>query len=247
MKKESKPTGFRVPHSCTAATPGERRTRLGADCCLTVAALTVVCVGTILLGGCATASRSSVATAPAALEKDIKKGRGAYWYSKPDVASVDCGNFDCLWNTAFNVARDDHFMIDRTDFREGLLTTQPLISKQPFEIWRDEVVDAHSMLQSALGTVRRTIQFHISREAGGGYRCVPKVLVERESLAEHRITSVTEYHDIFAVSRQLTDRDTDFGTPVILDYWYAIGRDPALEKNLAGKISAHLKSQSCDE
>ena len=83
--------------------------------------------------------------------KRCKESALRYWYKQPDVASVDCGNFDSLWNTAFDVARDDHFMIDRTDFRSGLLTTQPMISKQPFEVWRDDVVDTHSMLQSAWG------------------------------------------------------------------------------------------------
>lgn len=214
---------------------------------LTFAALKGLCVGTILLGGCATESRSSVGTTRPVLENDIKKAHGAYWYHQTDVASVNCGNFDSLWNTAFNVALDDHFMIDRTDFRAGLLTTLPMISKQPFEFWRDDVVDGHSQLQSALGTVRRTIQFHISREPGGSYRCIPKVLVERESLAEHRITSVTEYHEIFSVTRQLSERDTDIGTPVILEYWYAIGRDVELERNLAQKIRARLKSQGCDD
>ncbi len=181
------------------------------------------------------------------MERDVKKAHAAYWYRQPDVASVGCGNFDSLWKTAFDVARDDHFMIDRTDFRTGLLTTQPMISKQPFEFWRNDVVDGHSMVQSALGTVRRTIQFHLSREPDGGYRCIPKVLVERESLAEHRITSVTEYHDIFSSTRQLSERDTDFGTPVVIEYWYAIGRDPALEKDLARRIQTRLKSQPCEE
>ena len=163
------------------------------------------------------------------------------------MAGVQCASFDVLWKTATEVARRSRFTIDRTDYREGLLTTSPLVSKQPFEFWRADVADEHSMAQSALGTVRRTVHFQISREKDGGYRCVPKVLVERESYAECRITSVNEYKDVFSYTRALSERGTDEDQPLQIDYWYAIGRDNALENRLAGEIRKRLSSQQCGQ
>jgi hypothetical protein len=102
------------------------------------------------------------------------------------------------------------------------------------------------MAQSALGTVRRTIQFHFKADSAGGYRCVPKVLVERESYAERRITSVNEYKDVFSYTRALSERGTDEDQPIQIDYWYALGRDSVLEKHLASEVRERLRSRQCN-
>src|SRR5207248_2965667 len=125
-------------------------------------------------------------------------------------------------------------------------TTAPLVSRQFYEPWRDDVVDGHGLLLSSLATVRRTVRFEIARRDDGTFVLAPKVVVERYSSAERRITSVTEYLDIFNYRRALVDVQTDEGTPVPVEYWYAIGRDPALERHLARAIRRALPKDTCE-
>ncbi len=212
-----------------------------------VLALAALAVMAGMTPGCASPSHSTPSASAPAQEREVRKARGAYWYAQPGVASVSCGDFYVLWDTCNAVTRGAGFTIDRTDFREGLLTTNPLVSKQPFEMWREDVVDGQQLAQSTFGTVRRTVQFRITRNPNGAYNCVPKVLVERESRAERRITSVTEALDVFSINRPLSDRSTDEGTPIIIEFWYAIGRDNSLESNLAAGIRQQLKSKSCND
>jgi hypothetical protein len=72
------------------------------------------------------------------------------------------------------------------------------------------------------------------------------VLVERQSLAEQRITSVVLYKSAF--TRPVRDRDRQYGTResdvgIILParYWYPIGRDEELEKALAEQVRKNLR------
>src|SRR5207245_5438405 len=64
--------------------------------------------------------------------------------------------------------------LDREDYREGLLTTLPLVSKQSFEIWRRDVVTVPAIAQSTLATFRRTVRFQFSKREDGGYIAAPR-------------------------------------------------------------------------
>ena len=49
-------------------------------------------------------------------------------------------DFDDLWEAARRVARRMGMRIDRSDVRNGVMTTAPNISQQFFEIWRGDAV-----------------------------------------------------------------------------------------------------------
>ena len=70
-------------------------------------------------------------------------------------------------------------MLDRQDFRAGVITTKPLVSKQFWELWRNDVVTLSDMANSSLATHRRTLRFDIDRKDAGGYVATPRVVVER--------------------------------------------------------------------
>jgi hypothetical protein len=120
------------------------------------------------------------------------------------------------------------------------MTTKPLVSKQFFEVWKGDVVDGHDLLQSSLGTMRRIVFFQISHGEDGGYVLSPKVVVERYSAAERRITSVTQYLNIFSYEHGLVGEVTDEGQLVPVEYWYSIGRDPHLEQHLVDLMRGYL-------
>lgn len=166
---------------------------------------------------------------------------GEYWLGLPGVATASATDFDSLWSAAERVARMRMFPIDRRDPRNGLLTTEPVVSSQLFEPWRQDQTDGYDTAQSSLTTRRRTVRFEISRTESGEFRLTPKVLVEQYAQAENRVTNVVLYRGAFRATRQ-TDmtpygtRESDRGIFLENRYWYAIGRDEKLEAALAADI-----------
>ncbi|MGC4032883.1 MAG: hypothetical protein QM754_14335 [Tepidisphaeraceae bacterium] len=209
--------------------------RHGAGVCFMLAAAGAV--------GCGSSSQhyADATTRPAvATDADPKTADPAYWLSQPATASVFGTDLDTLWSAAERVSENYLFPIDRRDRRDGMLTTQPVISAQWFEPWRPELQTADDVAQSSVATVRRSIRWKFT-PTDGGYSVTPKVLIERQSLTEERVSG--------QLSRTYFQRqnDTTFGTHetdrnVILpdNYFYPVGRDVAFEKVLAEKLRTRL-------
>jgi hypothetical protein len=196
----------------------------------------------VVLAGCARTQTRPAATQPATAG-ELKSAYNDYWFEQPAVVEIRATSFDALWNASQEVARSHGYLIDRTDYREGLLYTQPLVSKALFEVWRADVTDAHSLAQSSLATIRRTVRYMIHRQPDGTFVAQPKVVVERYSSVERRITSAAQYHDIFSIRLLDVDREREFtGTDVPAEYWYAIGRDHDLERELAHDAERRLRA-----
>jgi hypothetical protein len=69
----------------------------------------------------------------------------------------------------------------------------------------------------------------------------PKVLVERDSMIERRITSVDQYQNVFSIqTADVALQSEKTGNDVPAEYWYSVGRDPALEKQLAAQARRRL-------
>jgi hypothetical protein len=206
-------------------------------------------VAAFIIIGCAQRSgRFAEPTTRMATDIDPATTQPDYWYDKPAVAAVEGDDFQTLWSTAENVARSYFFKIDRVDYRDGILTTEPMVSAQFFEPWRGDVRTIDDSAESSLATTRRTIRFEFIKLDDGGYRVEPKVLVERRSIAEQRITSVVLYRQTF--KRPITSgkhapsgsRESDQDIYLHARFWYPIGRDAALEKNIAARMESRLKS-----
>jgi len=191
--------------------------------------------------GCLLGREHPAATQPAtAIDPNTVKT--SYWLDQPAVAHIRSRSFDVLWNACRNAAQADGFLIDRRDYREGLLTTFPLASKQVYEFWRGDVVTVHDLTQSSLGMLRRTVRFDIARLPDGSFEASPKVLVERDSLIERRITSVDQYQNAFSIQTQDVSREVEkSGSDIPAEYWYPIGRDNALERQLAAAARDQLR------
>jgi hypothetical protein len=190
----------------------------------------------LLFAGC-----THVAQSPAITQTDQKLAQQPYWLAKPANASVTHDNFDELWNACIESARYRGFKPDRLDYREGLLTTQPLVSKQIFEPWRRDVVTIGDQIESTLATTRRIIHFEISKDADHQFRCVPKVLVEHYAAAERRITAIQRYREAYSIENAQGSKERDRGIDIPPEYWYTIGRDAAMEKQLAEAIQSRVK------
>jgi hypothetical protein len=194
----------------------------------------------VVSGGCA-----SHRTLPR-LSRAFPATQPSDFYDQPAIAHAAGSDFDNLWSAAEQTARDFGFALDREDARSGLLTTQPLISKQFFEIWRRDVPDLSDQADASLATYRRTIHFQFMKTPTG-WAVTPYVLIERLSWAETPISSTVYVQSAFGIRRgggniqPYGTHESDRGIRLPPRYWYPTGRDEALEKQLANCIVHHVK------
>ncbi len=203
----------------------------------TIFAATLVCV---FAPGCIVRPVNPAATRPATAI-DPARATPQFWLDQPPVAAVRASDFQALWTSAQDIARRFLFRLDRQDYRAGLITTEPLTSAQFFEFWRPDNSTGTEVAESSLATIRRTLRFEIVREHGG-WIAYPKVLIERFAQREQRVTSVTEYRQTLSRRPGVAgSREIDRGIDLPPAYWYATGRDSALEKRLADEMSRRLE------
>jgi hypothetical protein len=196
-----------------------------------------------IIAGCIKGPMNPAATQPATIT-DTATTQPGYWYQAPSRGSVVYDSFPTLYKTCENVLRDYDFKIDRIDYRTGTLTSEPLVSAQVWEPWRPDIQSIGQVRGSILASVRRTVRFDIRRNDDGRFEASPKVLVERQTVREIRITSVALYRGAYT---PLDPRDTPSGSHEADEgfmyppkYWYSIGRDPTLETSLAHEVSKRL-------
>jgi hypothetical protein len=196
------------------------------------------------LSGCITTPQHPAATQPSTTIDPIL-AEPNYWYSQPAYATVDAADFEKLFGACEDVSRDFLFKIDRIDYREGVLTTVPLVTAQFFEPWRRDARTDYDMWESSIAATRRTIRFEFKRQPDESWQVVPKVLVERQSISEKRISSVVRYRNVFTVvgslrARPYGSREADVGIALPERYWYALRRDEVFERALAEAVKKRL-------
>ena len=195
----------------------------------------------VLLAGCAhDDDHPPLVKLPTATDIPAERATTAYWLKQSAVATVSFADYQKLWDACAQTLVNDQFELDRQDFREGKLTTWPLISKQFFEIWRSDAGTLHDIWLDSTQTIRRTVWFEISRGPDGGYVATPKVLIEQSSHPERRITAVAQFSAAFSSTDQAPTRQTAAGTVVGNYYWYALGRDNDMERELVYSIGEKL-------
>jgi hypothetical protein len=205
-------------------------------------AFAVALIPIVLAAGCITHPANPAATQPVT-RVDPKQATMNYWLSQDAVVSVNDKDFNRLWYACRQEVHDRFFQIDREDFRRGEMSTLPMVSKGFWEVWRSDVVTPYDLSQSSLATLRRSVWFEIRQQPDGTYAAQPKVLVERYASDERRLTLIAEYQTAFSSPRVVGNSATDEGLIQPTDYWYSIGRDHDLERNLAEAITRRLRSK----
>ena len=218
------------------------RGRVFLSAMVCAAAVTIVVVS-----GCITKPQNPAATQPATAI-DLATTQPSYWLAQPAAAQVQARDFDAVWDVCKTTARDYLYALDREDYRSGVITTVPLISKQWFEPWRPDTGTAYDVLANSLGAIRRTLRFEVSRNADDGtYTVTPKVLVERESILERRVTDVSQYRFAFSgpatkiPPREAVTLEPETYPDVPIKYWYPTGRDTVMEKQVAERVRHGLE------
>ncbi len=166
----------------------------------------------------------------------------AYWFDQPASVTVVANDYDRLWKACEEVIVRRLFTPERTDYRNGVLSTRPLMGAQSLEFWRQDVVDGYSFAESNLATIRRRVEIEIVPATdASGFEARPKVVVERQASRERRVTIGALNNQILnreRVGRDLNDYDA--AVRPADDYWYAIRRDEALEAAIAKDIRTRV-------
>jgi hypothetical protein len=160
--------------------------------------------------------------------------------TQPAACTVTSPDFPALWQAIELSIRARSYRVDRADARNGVITTEPMISQQWFEPWRRDTVGFDSVTESSLATIRRTVRFDISRTSCGQYAAVARVSVERQATPQRQLTAPALYRSALAPDRRalafLSSSDPDVFRP----YWYSLGDDPGLARALANDVARRL-------
>jgi hypothetical protein len=199
-----------------------------------------------LMQGCITNPQYPAATQPSTIAVPLATTQPSYWLSQPDNAQVKAADFQKLWTACEDVARDYLFRLDRQDYREGVLTTEPMVSGQWYEPWRRDEHTFYDLAEASFATMRRNIRFEFTREGDDLWRMSPKIVVERQSVMERRITSVVLYRVLFSQPREAMtsgppgSREADAGITLPAKYWYPVRRDAEFEQVIAKAVQKKL-------
>lgn len=199
----------------------------------------------LTLAGCESSSRLAGTAAPAPLDETPVEV--SELLARPATATATGSDFEALWRACEETSRGLLMPIDRSDRRGGILTTEPTVSAQFFEPWRRDVRTPADATASSLATIRRTVRFEFARRADGGFEVTPKVIVERQSLAERRTTAILPSRTYFRPVRDTEvapfgTRETDRGVSLPRNYYYPVGRDEQLERAIAASVQKRIGS-----
>lgn len=204
-------------------------------------AIPALLLGLWTLSGCA--SHKEPATEPAdrpiATDIDPQTAEPDYWYAQPASVTVEAADYDKLWHACEESLRSRRFALDRMDYRDGVMSSAPLTSKQFWELWRSDVVGTYDIMEGSVGTLRRTIRFELTRNPAGGCSVAPKVLIERFSSEQQRVTAVSSFRSAINPGQAASESPVSVRVPSHR-LWYALRRDPRLEAAVAADLRQQL-------
>ncbi|MGA2498197.1 MAG: hypothetical protein ABSH20_10675 [Tepidisphaeraceae bacterium] len=177
-------------------------------------------------------------TRPSATDIDPQLATSTYWLNQPATSETSFKEFQKLWDSCEAVAYGYLLKIDRRDYRHGLLTTQPMISKQWFEPWRKDAPTNRDVEEASLGGIRRTIYFQFTQNLDGSYTVAPKVVVERESRVDPKYLADASSNNYNNPNTSNTGTIDSAGQITV--YWYALRRDAQMEIKLVAAIREKL-------
>ncbi len=146
---------------------------------------------------------------------------------------------------ATTVLRRMHFGIQNAD--AGVITTVPLTAAQFFEFWRSDNVGLDSTLEANLHTLRRSVRMDFAETADGGVRIRCTIRVQRLSLPENEVASVSQAYRIYSQSTPTMQRLELNPSQKEAVTWIEMGDDPALAAEILGKVARNTEQPKEDE
>ncbi len=152
-----------------------------------------------------------------------------------ELQLADAADFDRLWDVTTTVLRNHEFYPIREDRASGVIVTAPVTSQQWFEVWRNDVADADSLLEASVHTVRRAATVKIDHGPGAAeYLLSVQIDKQRLSLPDRQMTAAGSAYGAFG--SRLPTTSGQLVSAAEAQTWIPSGRDPALEAFLLRQI-----------
>ena len=151
---------------------------------------------------------------------------------------------EILWQSCQSELKNRGFRLDRVDLRSGVIETFPMVSSQWFEFWQRDVVDAASLAESSLQTIRRRVGIKLSPLGGNKYRFSCRVTVQRLSTPPSAVSGSVWAENVFSST---AGRSSVWNDPAgVLEegwVWVTLENDTALADEIIRSVNMVLKKQ----
>ncbi|HVS71645.1 MAG TPA: hypothetical protein VHQ47_10365 [Phycisphaerae bacterium] len=147
-------------------------------------------------------------------------------------------DYDNIWKQSIEVLHRLGFMLDRQDYREGILITQPLMSAQVVEPWRPQQVNLKDALENTINSQRRTVRVTIEPVPGKPdfYQIGVQVLVDRQTNPTEQIGGPVFVEGSGFGGNAVALRSDYVPTTPVAPQWVTIGHDPDMEKKIMERL-----------
>ncbi len=196
----------------------------------------------------ASSQPSLVTTAPTTLPRNPSH-RGEHIVVKvidPNQTSryIYHASYDNIWQQAMKLLVDTGFVLDRKDYRLGILTTQPLPSAQWVEPWKPQQTTFKNALENTVNMQQRSVRISISKvpEKPDFYEIGIEVLVERQNNPIETIGGPVFVEGSGFGKAQVSLR-SDYAPAEVKGIgpgWYTLGHDQQLEHKLLVELFKHI-------
>jgi hypothetical protein len=145
-------------------------------------------------------------------------------------------SYDNIWKQALQIVSRTGFILDRHDYRLGVITTQPLPSSQLLEFWKPQHSNFTNAMENTINSQRRLLRLTISPVPAKPdfYQVAIQVLVERESNPSETIGGPI-FIEGSGFGRNSFSLRSDYAG-LEPPRWNLLGHDPKLEKKLLDQL-----------
>lgn len=168
-------------------------------------------------------------------------------------------SYDNIWQQTMLLVARTGFIIDRKDYRQGVITTRSLPSAQFVEFWKPQQTNFNNAMENTINSQRRYLRVTINTVPGQPkfYEIGVQVLVEREvnptgllagplfiegsGFGRNAMTLRSDYADATTATPITTvtsskKTGTTEQQPDPNRRWVLLGHDPDLEKKLLNEL-----------
>lgn len=165
-------------------------------------------------------------------------GQQAYQAGEP--LRLHDAKYENAVRAAEDVLNEMHFPIEKADAGQGIVTSAPLRGGQFFELWRRDNVGLANTLESNLHAVRRCVEVQVGQD-GGLVWVDCTVRVERLSIPENEVASISQAYQMYSRSTQTTQRLALTPQQRAAMAWIDLGRDGRLEAKILQRVERKLE------
>jgi hypothetical protein len=170
---------------------------------------------------------------------------GCARHTEPVVAGSqldpDQRQFEALWQASQQVLRACDWTIVRTDRRDGLVLTEPMVGEHWFEFWRCDAATANDLVESTVQTIYRQVEVQIAPDEGANtFTPVVTVRTFRSDRPSYQATSPVNAYRVLAIPGQERiepERLYEQQGPRARQRMMPLGNDEKLAAKLQKKIS----------